>query len=983
RLRLVKKEEDHHLLFFDMHHIISDGVSMEIFTGEFVSLYSGKTLPGVRISYKDYCQWLKSKRMNEKGSLQASFWKMELAGEIPVLGLPADYVRPAIQSYKGNTIQFFLRSEESRGLKELAYREEATLYMVSMTIFNIWLAKLSSHEDIIVGLPVTGRRHADLEPVIGMFVNTLAIRNYPAGEKRFIEFLREVKDRTLSALENQEYPFEDLVDEVVINRDVSRNPLFDVMFVKEETPPSNLKIPGLTVSTRRINTGISKFDLSVGFSEAGERLRFELEYCTDLFREETLLRFIGYFKKIVSDVLRNPRQVRISEIQIISQEEKKQILDDFNDTDVRYPEDKTVHRLFEEQVERIPDRIAVIHSTSSLSYRELNKKAGQLAALLRERGVETGSIAAIMMERSLEMVISVFAVLKTGGAYLPLTPELPRERVDYMLRDSRAKVLVSGLDGLEVRRLDGSSEPTNQPINRQTIKPTNLAYIIYTSGSTGKPKGVMVEHRALVNRLYWFQETYKLDTDFVVLQTAKFTFDVSVCQLFRWILGGAKLFLPPKGIENEPHRLLKAISKYRVTDGDFVPSMFKLLLETIDEETLGTLSSLKYIITGADTVSPGLVKAFHDKFGSNSNSQLINAYGPTEAVVDVSGYNCSKGKYREIIPIGRPIGNVRLIIRDKDHHIQPVGIAGELCILGKSLARGYLNNPELTMETFGPARGSLYKTGDLARWLPDGNIQFLGRIDHQVKVRGNRVELGEIENCLLKHETIKEALVAVKENETGDKYLCAYVVTAAGDIPLHPQTGRWKPLKNYLSGILPDYMVPSYFLEMESIPLTANGKVDRKALPEPVIEAGKDYVAPANGTEEKLVEIWSAILGIATDKISTNDNFFHLGGHSLTAVRLISGIQKALNVEVPLDRVFNSSTIKELSAYIMGLTEKKYMSIPPVEEREYYPLSSAQRRLYVLQEMDETSTAYNMPSTWLLEGAVDKRRLEDTFNKLV
>ncbi|MCP5048415.1 MAG: amino acid adenylation domain-containing protein, partial [bacterium] len=998
RIDVMEMNEEHFLLFFDMHHIISDGVSMEIFTTEFVSLYSGNALPGVRISYKDYCQWRNSKEMKEKERHQATFWKRELAGEIPVLELPTDYVRPALQSFKGNTIQFFLDAQESEGLKELANREEATLYMVCMAIFNIWLAKLGSREDIIVGLPVSGRTHADLEPVIGMFVNTLAIRNDPVGGKPFTRFLREVKDRTLSALQNQEYPFEDLVDEIVTHRDVSRNPLFDVMFVKDETSPSHLKIPGLTVSTRPSNTGVSKFDLSVGFSEAGERLRFELEYCTALFREDTLLRFTRYFKKIVSDVLRNPNQVKISEIQIISEEEKKQILVDFNNTEVRYPEDKTVHRLFEEQVERMPHRIAVIHSSSYLSYGELNKKAGQLAALLRENGVKTDSIVAIMADRSLEMVISVFAVLKAGGAYLPVTPDLPRERVDYILKDSNAIFCISN---------DWEKGKTNNQLsifNYQLLmknsaasassavksKSANLAYIIYTSGSTGKPKGVMVEHRALVNRLYWFQETYNFDTDFVVLQTAKFTFDVSVCQLFRWMLGGSKLFLPQKGIENEPRRLLGAISKYRVTDGDFVPSMLKLLLEAIDEEILGTLSSLKYIISGADTVSPGLVKEFHDTFGSNSNSLLINSYGPTEAVVDVSSYNCSKGKYREIIPIGRPISNVRLIIRDKDHHMQPVGIAGELCVLGKSLARGYLNKPELTTETFGPAHSSLYKTGDWARWLPDGNIQFLGRIDHQVKVRGNRVELGEIDNRLLKHESIKEALVAVKENETGDKFLCAYVVSLNKDIipvtvdaSLHPQTDRWEPLKSYLSGILPDYMVPSYFVEMERIPLTPNGKVDRSALPEPVIEAGKNYVAPANETEEKLVEIWSAILGIATDKISINDNFFHLGGHSLTAVRLISGIQKALNVEVPLDQVFNSSTIKELSAYIMGLTVKKYISIPPVEERDYYPLSSAQRRLYVLQEMDETSTAYNMPSAWLLEGAVDKRRLEDTFNKLV
>ncbi|MCP5053344.1 MAG: amino acid adenylation domain-containing protein, partial [bacterium] len=734
------------------------------------------------------------------------------------------------------------------------------------------------------------------------------------------------------------------------------------------------------------------YDLTVSVTLFDE-IEVKFTYNEARFDEPLIKNLAVHFKNIIRDVIANPGK-ELTQLDILTPGEKKTILYDFNNTAEDFPREKTIHGLFEDRVETIPDSIALTGENSKhhLTYRHLNHRSGQLARRLNEEGVQTGTIVGIMMNRSLEMVIGIMGILKSGGAYLPIDPDYPGERIDFMLRDSGANVLVSWLDGLVVRRLNAPDEPTNKPSNHQTIKPTNLAYIIYTSGSTGKPKGVAVEHRNVV-RLIKHSNFIDIEDGDRLLLTGSFVFDLTTFEIWWPLLNGLQLVLADHDLILNAGKLQKVLMNNRVTILHLIPQLLKLLAAQNDRIFVG----LRVLLLGGDVVDPGYVNRLRDKFFSRG-LKILHMYGPTENTTFSTFFPVDKD-YDTRIPIGSPVSGTTVYILDHYYGLKPVGVTGELYVGGDGVTRGYLNRPELTNEKFlrmfhgqgaafskkapGCRRPVIYKTGDLARWLPDGNIEFLGRIDHQVKIRGYRVELGEIENRLLSHEKVKNAVVIAAGGDNEEKYLCAYVVPMGGDIISNEKLDV-PGLRDELSLVLPDYMVPAYIMQLDKIPLTNSGKVDKRLLPEPELELIEtEYTAPVDPLEETLVSVWADVLNIERNRIGTGSNFFKLGGHSLKAVRLISGIQKALNVEVPLDQIFNSPTIKELSVYIRGLTEKKYMSIPPVEEREYYPLSSAQRRLYVLQQMDETSTAYNMPSTWFPEGAVDKHRLENTFKKLV
>ena len=1012
RVGFAKIEETNLLLLLDMHHIISDGISHQVLRRDFMSFYNGVDLPDLRIQYKDFSEWHNSEKERERQKEQEIHWIKEFEGDIPILNLPLDYSRPMIQSFTGDLINSEIFADDIMPLRTLVSAEGCTLFIGLLACFNILLSRLSNMNDIIIGTPIAGRRHADLEKIIGMFVNTLALRNYPAGEKTFKEFLSQVKGRAIDAFENQEYQFENLVEKVDADRDASRNPLFDVMFVLQSinilTAEEIKKIvhdPTQQIQSPKMNQPIiqtSIFDLTLIITDTGNGLGFSIQYCTRLFKKETIQRFIIYLQRIILSITKNPC-IKLQHIDILSEKEKQQLLIDFNQTEAAFPIHKTIHQLFEEQSQRTPDRIALIGETLSawakvgasprgctgiaqchLTYAQLNKTSTQLSNYLLHQGVTSDSIVGIMIERSIEMVIGIMGILKAGGAYLPLSPSNPKERIDYMLKDSGAKTTLIFSEIAEIMALNLTDFLTgDMDTSALQIDSSNLAYIIYTSGSTGKPKGVMVEHLSVINTLSTLHSLYPFKSSDVYLLKTAYTFDVSVAELFGWYLGGGQLAILTEGSEKDPHEIVKAIVHFGVTHINFVPSMFNLIIEILKYPIKEKLTCLKYIFLAGEVLLPDMVKKFR---ALNSTIALENIYGPTEATVYTSKYSLVDWEDGNILPIGKPLPNLKLYILNSDFQLQPIGVSGELCIGGIGLARGYSNRPELTAEKFlnnffisahgkSDIKDRLYRTGDLVRWLSDGNIEFLGRIDDQVKVRGFRVEMGEIENCLLKYPGIKEAVVLARGDEGGEKYLTAYIVSDSK----YEET----EIREFLLKGLPDYMVPSYFVPLDQIPLSSSGKVDRKALPRPELKAGLDYVAPRYPTEAKLVGLWVELLNIQPEVISIDSNFFHLGGHSLKATVMISILHKMFDVSVPLVEVFKTPTIRGMAKYIDNSGKNKYLSIEAIEKKEYYPLSSAQKRLYFLQSIEPSSTGYNMPFIFPGAEELHPEKLGNIFQELI
>jgi len=971
RVGIIKEKEKPHMLMVDMHHIITDGTSMKLLLKEIKDLSAGKKLSPLRLQYKDYSEWQRSEMQKEAVRKQEKYWLNRFGDEIPVLDLPTDYIRPAVQGFEGNALHFELSEEQNRELNAFSANTGVTLYIMLLTIYTILLSKLSGQEDIIVGAPIAARRHVDLEGIIGMFVNTLAMRNYPAGEKTFQVFLKEIKEATLEAFENQEYPFEELVDKVNITRDAGRNPLFDVMFVLQNFYDAS----GIgSISGERIEgfeQEIAKFDLTLAANEESEKLYFSMEYCTKLFKEENILRFIQYFKKIISSVIKDPGQ-RLAEIEILSAEEKSWILNNLNDPETIYPKDKTIHQLFEEQVEKSPDRIAVLGQPVSLSYRQLDDQANRLAGVLIGKGVLADNIVGIMMERCVEMIIGILAILKAGGAYLPVDPDTPQERIDFMLKDSAAKILLTAVEC--VFNFHHSSFIIHHS--------SHLAYIIYTSGSTGKPKGVLTTH-ANVTRVVRNTNYIDIEPGDRLLQLSNYAFDGSVFDIYGALLNGAELVMISKDDILEVRRFSGVIKREGITVFFVTTALFNTLVEM----EIGCFDGVRKVLFGGERVSvehAGKALAYLGK------GRIIHVYGPTETTVYATYYfidsiDATSGN----IPIGKPISNTTVYIFDKYLNPVPIGVPGEIYIGGAGVARGYMNNPELTAEKFIRFYRSdrsyrtyiLYKTGDLARWLPDGNIEFLGRIDQQVKIRGFRIEPEEIANRLLRCPEVKEAVVMAREYTNGEKYLCAYVVGGPPSSESH--AAYISSLRERLAGELPGYMTPGHIVLLEKMPLTPNGKVDMKALPGPAACPGREYTAPRDEIEIKLVGLWSEILGVPHTSISIDDDFFQVGGHSLNATILVSRIHKMFNVEMPLSEAFIRPTAGEMAEYIRQASYKKYYGIEPVEKREYYPLSSAQKRLYFLQQMDPQSTAYNMPLALHVGSDTGKDALESTLKRLI
>jgi amino acid adenylation domain-containing protein len=933
RVRLVNLDDGKHLLLLDMHHIVTDGTSLGILIKEFALLYKGEELPPLRIGYKDYAVWLAHQRRRELIKEQEAYWTRTFSGEVPVLDLPTDFPRPAVRSFRGNYLDFSFDREETQKIKAVAQEADATLYMAVLSLYTILLSKLSGQEDIVVGTPTAGRRHADVENIVGMFINTLALRNFPSAGKTCMEFLKEVKTGTLEAFENQEYPFEDLVDRVAVRRDTGRNPVFDVMFALQNMDMSPGDISGLKLIPCDYETGISKFDLNLNGYEERERLRFSFEYSTALFTEETIRRFTGYFRELVSLVSADPHQ-EISRVEILTDQEREQVLYGFNDTAADYPADKTIHELFEDQATKTPNAIALINKTykthkTYMTYEQLNQKSNQLASVLREKGVTAGSIVAVMFERTPEMAVALLGILKAGGAYLPIDPQYPEERKQYMLENSGAEIIVKKS---EIRISKSETNPNDQNSNDQNhsglchvldlehldfefvsnfefrasdLNPSNPAYVIYTSGTTGRPKGVVVNHGNVVNGLWFRKEEYGLDETDVCLQVFSYSFDGFVTSFFTPLISGSAVVLVTDEQLGDIGKIKEAIVDNKVTHFICVPPLYHAIIEALSPVEAATL---RVVTLAGDKISPKTLAITGEK---NPSMEIANEYGVTEASVVSTIYRHQEKD--DIVKIGKPISNTQIYILNSAGGPQPVGVPGELCIGGIGVTSGYYKSfsgvqGAVFQKSPLAAGGTIYHTGDLARWLPDGNIELLGRLDFQLKIRGFRIEAGEIEARLLERDGIKEALVIAGDDAGGDKYLCAYIVSEEEQDP--------RELKEYLLQRLPVYMVPSYFVALEKLPLTPNGKLDRKALPEPEIETGIEYAAPGNEKEEKLVNIWADVLGLEKEKIGVNDNFFDLGGNSLKVMQVNAKLKETFQLDIPVIAMFQHTTIGSFARYL-------------------------------------------------------------------
>jgi amino acid adenylation domain-containing protein len=898
-----------HLLSVDMHHIITDGMSMEVFIKDFMALYDGEELPPLRLQYKDFAQWWNKEKEEGAINKQEVFWLNRFAVPTPVLDLPADFPRPVTRSHEGGTESFEVSEEESAAIHTFARDKGVTMHTLMLVFFNIFLARLSGWEDrdIVVGTPVAGRRHADLEGVMGMFVNMLALRNRPLRDTAVNRFLAEVKARTLEAFENQDYPFEDLVDKVVSQRDTGRNPLFDTVLLVQDfdidgsagTADFKYQRHGHEYENK---DRIAKFDLSLHVSPR-EKLSFLFEYSTTLFKQETIRRFISYFKRIISSVLEDPG-AGIGDIDFIPTEEKNQLLNEFNNTSAAYPEDKLLHQLFEDQALRTPDAIVLIGQDNRsyrthMSYTQLNHRSNLLAEELIQKGTGPETIVAVSMESSPELPVVILAILKAGGAYLPIDPSYPRERIDYMLQDSGAELLLTEQGSTGVCRPRG-----------RKAHASNLAYVIYTSGTTGNPKGAAIEHRSAVNTLTCRKEEYNMSTGDIALQLFSFAFDGFVTSFFTPVISGAAVVLPGQAELKDMALLKSVIHRHRVSHFICVPSLYRELLHAFKPEEM---KSLKLVTLAGEAVSPDLLETTVSKA---PHVEISHEYGVTEAAVMSTLHR--RQERTEAITIGKPIWNTRIYILDYHNQLQPIGVPGELHIAGTGIARGYINNPELTAKKFTMPSATktlfekrvldsqkllLYKTGDLAAWQADGNLRFLGRIDHQVKVRGFRIETGEIECRLVEHDSVSEAVVVDWNDKRGDTHLCAYLVT-----PAPPEASE---LKAHLSRTLPDYMIPPYFIPVERFPLTPNGKLDRDALPEPEPRPGSEYVAPGTDIEQKIAQAWKQVLGI--DKIGIHDNFFDVGGNSVKILRLSLELKEQLGREAPVAQLFRYPTIAALA----------------------------------------------------------------------
>ncbi|RZM21687.1 MAG: amino acid adenylation domain-containing protein, partial [Pedobacter sp.] len=836
RAKLVSLGKEEYILIVTMHHIASDAWSMSIIVKEVAELYNSYqqnrpslVLP-LPLQYSDYSVW---QRENLQGSLleeKLNYWKTKLNGIKP-LELPLDYRRPIVRNTRGATIGFSIGKDFTEQIESFSKKQNVTLFMTLLSAFKVLLYRYSGQEDICVGTPVANRTLRETENMVGFFVNTLALRSDLGGNPTFTNLLQNIKDTALEAYKYQDAPFEKVVEAVVKDRDQSRSPLFQVMLVLQNTPYiPKLDLGEVILTSEEVANTTSKFDITFTLTTTALGLECNVEYNTDLYRKATMERMIGHFTSLLHSILNNPDQ-QISSFTLLGDSEKNQLLHEFSGYPAKYTDDETIVSLFHKQVMMNPHALALVFEDKNVTYQQLNERSNQLARYLQIKGVETETLVSICLERGLEMIIGILGILKAGGAYVPIDPEYPQERINYILEDTQANLVITTLEsrekiiyseGITLIELDGEDqekiaiqELTNIP---DVNFPHDLAYVIYTSGSTGKPKGVMIEHSGVVNLTYIQIKPLELRTGISVLQFASFSFDASCYEIFCTLLNGGKLVLASKETLLDVNAMENVLKEHQVELITLPPSYQSILREDI--------FSVKTIVSAGEILNPGHVTALQKK-----GVKVINAYGPTENTVCAALSENPIDEYGRI-SIGKPLSNVSVYIVDKAGQLLPVGVSGELWIGGVQVARGYLNRPELSAEKFitnpfSLESGRLYKTGDLCRWLPDGNIEFLGRIDDQVKVRGYRIELGEIESVLQEHPSVRQAVVLARPDAQGNNRLVGYTVPAEGS------TIDRVEIQTYLSSRLPDYMIPQLWVSLEELPLTPSGKADRKALPDP------------------------------------------------------------------------------------------------------------------------------------------------------
>ena len=937
RTTLVRLGEQDHVLLLTLHHIVSDGWSMGVLFRELSALYRAycagepSPLPALPIQYADYSVWQRDWLQGEDLENQVSYWRKQL-DSLSTLQLPTDHAPPSVQTYWGSSQTFDLSAQLPEAIRALGRREGVTLFMTLLAAFQVLLSRYCGQTDISVGSPIAGRTRKETEGLIGFFANTLVLRADLSNNPTFKELLRQVRETTLEAYSHQDVPFEKLVEELHPERNLSRSPLFQVMFVFDNTAHQRLEFERLRVNPILMTTPNAKFELLLSMFDKSGKLGGFLEYNTDLFEPATIERMIGHFQTLLEGIAANSEQ-RVSELPLLTDPEKHQLLVEWNDTRTDYPKDKRIHELFEEQTEKTPDAVAVVFDEQRLTYRELNSRANQLAHYLQKLGVSPGVPVGICLERSLELAIGLLAVVKAGGVYVPLDPAYPRERIALILEDTQAPFIVSiqslvaqlssyrapQLIILETAQQDIAHEDHSNP--RLAIAADNPAYVLYTSGSSGKPKGVVMGHGAVANLISWQVENFSAPLPARTLQFAPLGFDVSIQEMFATWCAGGSLVLIEEELRRDIIGLLQYLQEQSV-ERIFLP--FIALQQLADAAAEGNCfpRSLREIITAGEQLQlTESLKSFLNRLG---DCCLRNQYGPTESHV-VTEYTLQPpfGRWPSLPPIGRPVAGAEIYVLDSDLNPVPIGVAGEIYIGGVGVAKGYLNRPELTAEKFIPnpfrpdSASRLYRTGDLARYLADGNIEFLGRSDNQVKIRGYRIELGEIEAALGQLAAIQQAVVLAREDSPGDKRLVAYVVAAAGSAP------SVEALRGFLQQKLPEYMVPSAFMFLDSLPLAPNGKLDRKALPAPDQtrpELDEIFVAPRTPVEETLASIWAGVLKV--DKVGIHDNFFHLGGHSLLATQLISRIRDTFKLDLPLRSLFETPTVHGLAQRLQELGEK-------------------------------------------------------------
>ena len=926
RVTLVKLSDNCYALLCCMHHIISDGYSVGVFLGDLGNAYRSfvkgdqPAFEPLKIHFADFAIWQRKVLEGDKLNAQLNYWREHLGKPLTQLDFPTDYPRPRQLSYLGGRTDLVFDSEVLEALRKLGEEQGATMYMVMLSAFNVLLGRYAGQTDVVVGSPIAGRQFSELQNLIGFFVNTLVLRNDLSGNPTFREVLDRVLKTTLDAYANQDVPFERLVEELQPERDPGRNPLFQVMFTYNNNPVPDGRLGDITVQNLFVESGMTHFDMTLAILEYSEGLAASLTFSSDLFKPETMGRMMEHFGVLLHSIANNP-EMPIEQLNWLPEEEAHQVLHGWNATKTIYPGTHFLQSEFEKIAQANPHLPAVIFEGECLTYAEFDQKANQLAHRLIAEGVGPEVLVGVCMHRSMEMVLSLYAVLKAGGIYVPMDPDYPEDRLAYMLEDAGAKVLLTqaALHGalpdqaiiLDVDTLD------LEGYSRQRPNPgwggEQGAYMIYTSGSTGKPKGALNRHLSILNRLYWMQEAFGLNETDRVLQKTPFSFDVSVWEFFWPLMTGASLVVAAPGVHRDSEALVDVIVEEQITTLHFVPSMLQAFLENQDASMC---AGLRRVICSGEALPAVLRDRF---FALLPGVELHNLYGPTEAAIDVTWWACDPEKRQADVPIGRPIANTQIYILDQHLQTSAIGLSGELHIAGVNLARGYHGKPGLTAEKFIPdpfatvPGARAYKTGDLVRWQADGAIQYQGRIDHQVKLRGFRIELGEIEAVLCQHARVDAAVAVIYEDPRGDQRLVAYVLTEAGaeETEVAPVE-----LQAFLKERLPEYMVPNFILFLDEFPTTPNGKVDRKALPKPDLKgiANLAQVPPRHGTERRLAAIWEAILEV--EPVGAETSFFELGGHSLLVIPMLEQVRKDFGVKLPIATLFEYTTVRALAPLI-------------------------------------------------------------------